>query len=99
MGPGSVVSRLAQRVSDDRDEAHAPAGRTAQVVSQPELRVLDLPGAGFAAELQPHLVHHAQPRGADRMTERLQAAVGIHRLGALEVEAPFLLVLPGLAAR
>src|SRR5689334_10346331 len=61
--------------ADDRHEAHAPSGRAAEVVRQPELGIRDLPRAGFAAELEPHLVHHAKPARADRVAEALQAAV------------------------
>ena len=40
----------------------------------------------LAAELQPRLEHHAQARRADRVAEALQAAVGVHRQVAVEVE-------------
>src|SRR5580700_8727718 len=64
-------NRSAYFAADHRDEAHAAAGRATEVVGQPQLRILDLTRARFAAQLQPHLVHHAQARGADRMPERL----------------------------
>src|SRR5579872_2708588 len=52
--------RSADLAADHRDEAHAASGRAAEVVGQPQLRILDLTRSSFTAELQPHLVHHAQ---------------------------------------
>ena len=83
----------------DRHEAHAASRRAAQVVREPELRVLDLPRARLAAQLEPHLVHHAEPARADRVAEALEPAVGIHRLRAVAVEAAVEHVLPALPAR
>src|SRR5262245_33834764 len=65
--PGSLPGPLLH--ADDRDEAHAATRRAAEVMREPELRILDLSRTGFAAQLEPHLVHHAEPAGADRMPE------------------------------
>ena len=48
----------------------------------------------LAAQLQPRLEHHAQARRADRVAERLQAAVGVDRQLAVEVEDTVELVAP-----
>src|SRR5207244_12551726 len=84
---------------DHRHEAHAPPGRATQVVGEPELRLGDLPRPRLATELEPHLVHHAEPARPDRVAEALEPAVGVHRLRALTVEAAVQHVLPRLAAR
>src|SRR5437773_3741933 len=84
---------------DRRHEAHAPPGRATQVVGESELRLGDLPRPGLATELEPHLVHHAEPARPDRVAEALEPAVGVHRLRALAVEAAVQHVLPRLAAR
>jgi hypothetical protein len=52
---------------------------------------------GFAAHLQPALEHHAQPARPHRMPERLQAAVGVDRDLAREVEAALQHLLPRAA--
>src|SRR5262249_15863402 len=85
--------------TDDRHEAHASARRATGVVGEDALRILDLAGTSLAAQLEPHLVHHAQPARADRMSEALEAAVGIHRLRAVAVEAAVEHVLPRPSAR
>src|SRR5262249_23268206 len=72
--------------ADDRHEAHALPRKAAQVVRQAEAWIRDLTRAGLAAELEPALVHHAEPRGADGMPERLEAAVGIDGQPTLEIE-------------
>src|SRR5262245_35424396 len=103
---GRNISRWSPKVtgaapsshSHDRHETHATARRAPQVVRQPELRVGDLAGPCLAAQLEPHLVHHAEPAGADRMAEALEPAVRIHRLGPIAVEAAREHVLPGLPA-
>ena len=55
-------------------------------------------GRRLAAELQPRLEHHAQARGADRVAEGLEAAVGVDRQVAVEVEGARLDLLPRRAA-
>jgi hypothetical protein len=52
---------LSDRVADYGNEAYATSWLAAQVVRQPELRILYLTLLRLASELQPHLVHHAQP--------------------------------------
>ena len=52
---------------------------TAQVMGQPEARIVQLALAGPALQLQIQLVEHAQPRGADGMAETLEAAVDLAR--------------------
>src|SRR5712691_8589247 len=75
--------------SDDGDERYALAGRTAQVVGERQLlAVVDLALSGFAPQLEPRLEEHPQARRADGMTERLQAAIGIHRQLTVEIERP-----------
>ena len=54
---------------------------------RPSFGRLDLARAGLAAQLEPHLVHHAQAARADRVAEALEAAVRVDRLRAVEVEA------------
>src|ERR1700683_3204415 len=90
---------LTDLAADYRYEADASARRSAKVVRQSDLRFLDLPRARFAAHLQPHFVHHPQPRCADRLPERLEAAVGIDRQLTFEVEEPVHHVLPCGPAR
>src|SRR4029453_1851665 len=58
----------------------------------------DLALARLAAQLQPALEQHAQPRGADRMAERLEATVGIDRQLTVQVEHAGQYVLPRRAA-
>src|SRR5271163_3290029 len=96
---GRGKKRLADLAAYHRDETDASAGRAAQVVRKADLRIFDLARAGFAAHLQPHLVHHAQTGRADRMPERLEAAVRIYRQLAFEVEEPIHDVLPCCPAR
>src|SRR5438270_7254774 len=88
--------------SDDADERDALARRAAEVVGEGQLPAAadagDLALAGLAAQLQPALEEHAQPGGADRVAERLQPAVGVHRQLAVEVEDAGQHVLPGGAA-
>src|SRR5262245_1947493 len=83
----------------DRHEAHAAPRRAAQVVRQAELRAVDLARAGLTAQLEPHLVHHAEAAGADRVAEALESAVWIHRLRPVAVEPAREHVLPRLPAR
>ena len=51
-------------------------------------------GGRLAAQLEPGLEHHPQPRRADRVAEGLEAAVGVHRQVAGEVEGARLDLLP-----
>ena len=98
-GPASAVSGpptprgIARRTGpvlepDDGDETDTATGSAAEVVGQPQPWRPDLPRSGLAAQLQPHLVHHAQPGGADGMPEGLEAAVRVHRETPIEVEGP-----------
>src|SRR3989442_3199366 len=79
-GAKTMRGMLAPLRADHAHERDALARRAAEVVGEGELAPArdagDLPLARFAAQLQPALEQHAQPRGADRMTERLEAAVG-----------------------
>ena len=76
---------------DDAHEADALARRAAQVVGQSE-RPSGTHGGdlavrrSLAAQLEPALEEHAQPGGADRVAEGLEAAVGIDRQLAVAVE-------------
>src|SRR5262245_10139354 len=74
---------------DDADVAHALAGLAAQVVGEREPLAgdgLDLPFPGLAAQLQPALEQHPEAGRTDRVTERLEPAVGVHGELAVEVE-------------
>src|SRR4051794_3033831 len=75
----------------DRYEGHAPPRLASEVVGQCQL------AAGFEAgdaallgslapELEPALEHHPQTRSADGVTERLEAAIRVHRQLAVEIE-------------
>ena len=57
-------------------------------MGEPEARRIQLPVAGSSTKLLINLVSHAQSRGADRMTEALQAAVDIARDFTGAVECP-----------
>src|SRR5712692_3109914 len=92
-------ARLAGLAADHRDEADASAGRAAEIVRESDLRILDLARARFAAHLQPHLVHHAKSRRANRMAERLEPAIRIDRQLAVEIEESVHHVLPCGPAR
>src|SRR5918996_2658402 len=85
--------------ADDADERDALARRAAEVMGESQraapAHAGDLALAGLAAQLQPALEQHAQPRGADRMAEGLQPAVGVDRQLAVEVEGAGQDVLPG----
>src|SRR5262245_35517572 len=87
-------SRLSKLAADDPAERHALPRAPAQVVRQPQLGILDLPLAGLAAKLQPHFEEHPQPRGADGMPERFQAAVRVDRQLAAQLERAVQHVLP-----
>ena len=69
----------------ETNETHAP-GRPPRLCVSPSARIVELALAGLAAELQPALEQHPQTAGADRMAEGLQAAVGVDRQLAVEVE-------------
>src|ERR687887_2124865 len=63
-------------VGEDR---HAPdRARAAQVVGEPDFRILHLPRPGPVPELLADLVDHAHTGRADRMAERLEAAARVH---------------------
>src|SRR5690606_31152612 len=63
----------------DRDRRHVLVRKAAQVVGQTIARVVELTGSGTAEDLAVHLVQHAQTRGADRVSEALQAAIDLTR--------------------
>src|SRR5881296_3410590 len=85
-GAKTMRGMLAPLRADHAHERDALARRAAEVVGEGELAPArdagDLPLARFAAQLQPALEQHAQPRGADRMTERLEAAHAVRVLAA-----------------
>ena len=92
----------AELVADHRDEREHLAGVAAEIVCHGEAAV----GRGdlallrrLLAQLQPALEEHAQARGADRVPEGLQPAVGIDRELAVEVERPGQDLLPCRAPR
>src|SRR5690606_15918634 len=93
-----LLSSSASVGSDHRHERHATTWTAAQVVGERQVRVVQLPLARLATELQPAFVEHAQAAGADRMTERLQPAVGIDRQPPAELERAVEDVLPRLPA-
>src|SRR5687767_2597454 len=103
LGAKTIRGILAPLRADHADERHALARRAAQIVSERELPPArdagNLPLAGLAAQLQPALEQHPQPRRADRMAERLQPAVRVDGQLALEVEGPRQHFLPAGAAR
>src|SRR5688500_14182685 len=74
----TIRGMLAPPRADHADERHALARRAAQVVSERELPPAgdagDLPLPGLAAQLQPALEQHPEPRRPDRMTERLETS-------------------------
>src|SRR5436853_284680 len=99
----AASSRRARLRAHDADERHAFPRRPAEIVREGELPPArdrgDLALPGLAAELQPRLEEHPEARSADRMAERLEAAVGVHRQLALEVEGACEYLLPRGAAR
>src|SRR5688572_22280242 len=103
LGAKTIRGMLAPLRADHADERHALARRAAQVVGERELAPAsdagDLPLPGLAAQLQPALEQHPEPRRADRMTERLETSVGIHGQLALEIEGAGEDFLPAGAAR
>ena len=58
----------------------------AEVVRQPAVDLPQLAFTGAAVDLQVDLVHHAQARSANRVTETLESAVGLARQGAVVAE-------------
>ena len=82
------VRTRAQLGADHGDERDHLAGVAAQVVGEGQRPVgVDLPlGRGLAAQLEPGLEEHPQPRRADRVAEALEPAVGVDRQLAVEVE-------------
>src|SRR5262249_26797566 len=103
LGEKTIRGMLAPLRADDAHERDALPGRAAEIVRERELPPArdagDLPLARFTAKLQPAFEQHAQPRGADRVTERLQTAVGIHGQLAVEVERAGEHFLPAGSAR
>src|SRR5512136_1784510 len=83
----------------DAHADHVDCRYASHVVRQSDLGILDLPRASLALELLVHLIHHAQAAGPDGMAEALQAAVGLTRYLAVQIEEPRLDVLLGLPAR
>src|SRR3990172_4575895 len=73
--PPSWRLRLRAEATDDRDRGDVLAREAPEIVRETEHGVARLPLASPAAELQVHLVEHAQAGGADRGAEALQAAV------------------------
>jgi hypothetical protein len=67
-------------------------------VGQGGVRIGQLPLSRLAAQLEPGLVEHPQPAGADRVAERLQTAVDVDRESPLGVEVAGQHVLPRMAA-
>src|SRR3546814_1098157 len=65
--------------AEDRDRRDAVERRAAEIVRQPEIDLRELPIAGAAAKLVIDLIGHAQARGAHRMAEAFEPAVGLDR--------------------
>src|SRR6059058_1003864 len=90
--PVSASKRLRSGGADYAHERDHLAGVPAEVVCQGEgpLTVRRHPTLlrCLAAQLQPGLVKHAQTGRTDRMSERLQTAVRVHRKVTCEVERP-----------
>src|SRR5207248_3245246 len=101
MCPALLGRRLG---ADDTDEAHACAGRPAEVLGERELPTLlgdglEPPGLRrLAPQLQPALEEHPESTGANGVAEALEPAVGIHRKVAVEVERPAQHLFPRGAA-
>src|SRR5262249_4392140 len=90
LGEKTIRGMLAPLRADDAHERDALPGRAAEIVREREVAPArdagDLPLARLAAQLQPALEQHAQARGADRVTERFQSAVGIHGEPPFQIE-------------
>src|SRR3546814_8521978 len=71
--------------AEDRDRRDAVERRAAEIVRQPEIDLRELPIAGAAAKLVIDLIGHAQARGAHRMAEAFEPAVGLARDSAAEI--------------
>lgn len=89
---------------DDGHERQALPRAAAEVVGERQPSSEGGRGQGallgrFAAQLQPALEQHPQPRGPDRMPEGLQPAVRIHRQGTVPVEGAVQGRAPGLPRR
>src|SRR4051794_32540378 len=101
--PVSTAKRLRSGGADYAHERDHLAGVPAEVVRQREgtLTVRRHPSLlrGLAAQLQPCLVKHAQPGRTDRMPERLQTTVRVHRKVPREVERTREHFLPRRPAR
>src|SRR4051794_11744180 len=101
--PVSTSKRPQSVGADYAHERDHLAGVTAEVVCQGErtLTVRRHPALrrSLAPKLQPGLVKHAQPGRTDRMPERLQPAVRVHRKVARQVERAGKHFLPRRPAR
>src|SRR5262249_40165318 len=75
-------SLLAKR----NDRTRKRSGVAPEIVREPDLHVFDLALAGPPSELIVDLVEHAKSARADRVSKRLQTAVGVHRQITLEGE-------------
>src|SRR5580704_949123 len=100
VSPSVVGPSLAELGPDHAHEAHALSRGAAQVVGQPHgparTDAGDLPvGRSLAAQLQPALEEHAQSRSADRVTEALEAPIGVDGEFAVAIEGPGQDLLPG----
>src|SRR3979490_2602643 len=82
----------------DGDGANVALRKAAEVVGEAEARlVLALALAGAALHLQVHFIDHPEARGADGMTEALQAAVDLTGYLAVGVVEAVEHVLDGAA--
>src|ERR1700680_2424067 len=79
---------LAELATENRHARHHLAGIAAGIVRERKRPIVIYPPplGSFAAQLEPRLEHHPQPRRANRVAEALQAAVGVHRHVTFEVE-------------
>src|SRR3984885_14156721 len=98
--PSGVGPSLPELGADHAHEAHALSRGPAQVGGQSHGPARtdggDLPvGRSLAAQLQPALEEHAQSRGADRVTETLEATIGVDGELAVAIEGPRQDFLPG----
>src|SRR5439155_429295 len=89
-GPWPILAGSAPFGTPDRHEDHAVTGAAAQVVRQRQLlsfsQRLDPPlFRRFVSQLQPAFKQHPQAARTDRMAERFETAVRIHREIAVEV--------------
>src|SRR5579863_5253094 len=71
------MALVASLQAQDRDGGHTQIRDTPQVVRQSETDILQLTLARPAEQLVINLIHHAQARGADRMTEAFESAIDL----------------------